>query len=444
MDENKIQNCQYSTENLTGCRKAVKLKIFDEIWNVYVDDYNCTECFNYYELEYNEIKNISKCKASECLATNCAVCKDNNLYKCQECKSGYVFSKLYECIIKPTIIPNIYFKDIYRFALNGNDIINGEDIYGPIYTIRGLTQEDIVEMHSFLVASIFRLERGGRNLEETKKLKSYCKYIESIKSSQTSLQLVDYKCIVDSENQDLYNYKLIQLDGSQFLDSDNLNAFDLENLVSNVDDISKYYSSYTSSDLDKYIFFSINDNINNILETNSTDNFNFTIKGKTDKEVFDNIVGELKIYNKNDMKANCNINAKNKNDASLNCEINLKSLTNKNVDETLTFKDDEILSDSHNVLLSRINKIKIIKLKLNEELASDKTDEEEGENKKTNLPLVIGLSLGLGIPILGIIIFLVIYFSKRKKNKINKDGDVKIYNKKDHISSHTERSNGSL
>ena len=298
IDENQIQTCIYSENDLQYCNKGIKIKIFDEQYNEYKIDYNCTECEYNYKLEYNTDTNKMQCKAISCFAQNCEVCKDNELYICKECKSGYVFSKFNECIKKPKITPNIHFKDIYRFALNGNTKINGEDIFGPIYIIRGLTKEDIDEMHSFIILSIFQLENGVRNLEEIQKLETYCKNKGKIVSSETILQLIDYECVVDFKSQYLSNYKLIQLDESQYLDSENLNAFNLENLVSKVEDLSKYDSSYTSSDLDKYLSFVIDDNINNELETNSTDTFHFTIKGKTDKIVSDNIFGELKIYQK--------------------------------------------------------------------------------------------------------------------------------------------------
>lgn len=120
IDENQIQTCKYAENDLQFCSKGMKIKIFDEQNQKYKDDYNCTECMYNYELEYDNITNKSKCKAIKCYASNCKKCKDNEIFKCKECKSGYVFSKFNECIIKPKIIPNVYFKDIYRFALNGN------------------------------------------------------------------------------------------------------------------------------------------------------------------------------------------------------------------------------------------------------------------------------------------------------------------------------------
>ena len=188
----------------------------------------------------------------------------------------------------------------------------------------------------------------------------------------------------------------------------------MEKLVSKVDDLAKYKSSYTSSNLDKYISFIINDNINNRIETNSTDNFNFIIKGKTERVVSDIISGKLKIKYQNDLKANCFVYAKDKEDASLNCQINLKNIRNKDSNKVLTFEDDEILSEQHNVLLSGINNIEIIKLKLDE-----KEETKEIKKKINKTGLAIGLSLGLGVPCFGLVIFFAIYLNKKKKKIIN-------------------------
>ena len=443
VDENQVQTCKYALYDLRFCYKGVKIKVFDEENYIYKDDYNCTECLEKYELEYDNITNKAKCKAIKCLAENCNLCEYNELYKCEECKSGYVFSKFNECILKPEITPNVHFKDIYRFALNGNNRINGEDIFGPIYTIRGLTKEDIVEMHSFIILSIFQLGSGIRNLEETKQLKTYCKYKDKITSSETTLKLVDYECIVDSESQDLSNYNLIQVNESEYSDKGNINSFGLENLVSNVQDISKGDSSYVLSELNKYIYFIIDNNLNNEFETNSTDTFNFMIKGKTDKVISENIQGELKMH-ESDIKANCSVDSKNKDDATLNCEINLGTIINKNSDEVLTFEEDEIISEEHNILFSGINDIKILKFKIVEESnqenpVKDNTEKQKekekhnNNNNNNNRNLAIGLSIGLGVPIIGIIIFLIIYFYKKKKsqNTNTNNNNIIIYNKEE-------------
>ena len=439
IDENQIQTCKYSSNDLQFCYKGMKIKVFDEENNNYKDDYNCTECLENYELEYDNITNKTKCKANNCFAENCNLCKYNQLYKCQECKSGYVFSKFNECIIKPEITPNVYFKDIYRFALNGNNKINGEDIFGPIYTIRGLTKEDIVEMHSFIILSIFQLGNSIRNLEEAKQFKTYCKYKDKLSSSETTLKLVDYECIVDSEFQDLSNYNLIQVNESEYSDKGNINSFDLENLVSKVQDISKDDSSYSLSELNKYIYFIIDNTLNNEFETNSTDTFSFIIKGKTDKVISEIIQGELKIH-ESDIKANCSVDSKNKDDATLNCKINLGTIINKNSDEVLTFEDDEIISEEHNILFSGINEIKIFKFKIieaNQENPAVENRKKEKEKDDSNKNLAIGLSIGLGVPILGIIIFFIIYFYKKKKVKNTIDNNIIFYKKKE-INSQTE------
>ena len=100
VDENQIQKCKYMEGDLLSCSKAVKIKVYDEQNSQYIEDYNCTECAQYYELEYDNITNKMKCKSNKCFADNCAVCKDNELYYCKICKSGFVFNKFDQCIIK--------------------------------------------------------------------------------------------------------------------------------------------------------------------------------------------------------------------------------------------------------------------------------------------------------------------------------------------------------
>ena len=165
-------------------------------------------------------------------------------------------------------------------------------------------------------------------------------------------------------------------------------------------------------------------------ETNITGIFNFTIRGKTDKESNKNIFGELKIREKNDIKAYCNVNASNKEDALLNCEINLKTILNNNSDEIITFEDDEIKSEQHNILFSGMNNIEILKFKMKAEIMpieDIKEDEKEKETKKKkNTSLIIGLTIGFGIPIIGVLIFLIIFYYKKKRSKINQNENQRV------------------
>ena len=425
IDENKIQKCIYQSNNLQYCKKALKKTILDENSGTYKDDYNCTECEENKELEYDINTDKMLCKPIKCFDKNCEVCQYDNKYICQKCNYGYVFNKLNECILKLQIIPNIYFKDIYRFALNGNTRINGEDIFGPIYTIRGITKDNIVEMHSLIIKSILSLQTGSRNLEETKSFTTYCKYTNKIDNTETNLKFVDYECVMDSENQELNNYKLKKVEEGQFSDESNLIAYDLENLVSKVDDPTKSESSYTTNNLNKYISFSINENKVK-LETSNTNEFNFVVEGKTDKNVEEKIVGELKIKDKTELKANCEVNAKNKDEATLNCFINLETINN-NSNEILTFEDDEILSEEHNVLFLDIKKIEIFSYKIKEEEIKDNTFHDTNDKNKDKKGLIIGLSVGLGVPILIATIIICIYFYKKKKKLVtNGKKDLKI------------------
>ena len=173
--------------------------------------------------------------------------------------------------------------------------------------------------------------------------------------------------------------------------------------------------------------------MNKRFETNSTDVFSFSIKGKTDKVVYENIQGELQMNLNNDLKAKCEVDAKNKDDAALNCEINLENVDNTKTDIILTFGNDEILDEKYNVQFSGINNIEIFKFKV-------KIFEENypiEEKDKENLGLSLGLSLGLGVPIIVVIVFFIIYCYKKKKGGIKIDNintGVKIYKNEEAIS----------
>lgn len=63
----------------------------------------------------------------------------------------------------------------FRLLLNQNRTINGQNIYGPLLTMVGITADEITDGHAFLVTLTFKILYGDRlrNLEEKQMLKQF-------------------------------------------------------------------------------------------------------------------------------------------------------------------------------------------------------------------------------------------------------------------------------
>ena len=185
---------------------------------------NCTECIEDNILYYHKDTSINICKykyfEKQCVVKYCKTCTPGNNYFCKEClPANYEVSPLTGgCVRKVDKAPAVYFKDIFRFQLNQYKEIGSRMLYGPFFSLRGLTNSQINTGHAFLVLLSFKLHytrnNRNRNLEEEKSIKTYCQIVESVDESDES-NVVDFDCIGDTEEEeDLSEYDLNKIEES--------------------------------------------------------------------------------------------------------------------------------------------------------------------------------------------------------------------------------------
>ena len=389
--------------------------------------YNCTECKTKYALEYDEYNKNNKCTPLECGVPFCKKCFDDDVYNCEECLPGYSFNKLGFCYIKPKYTPTITFKDIFRFALNGK--ISGNALFSFSFALRGLTRDKITERHSFIISTMFKSTTRLRRLEENKAFETSCELYEELESNDDSeIKFVDYNCNFDSNEDIRADYKMDSIKEGDYEDEDNLKAFNLDELVKNIDDISKENSVFDQNDLNKYILFTV-DNSSKQVETKNIDNFNFTIFGMTNKPMANNLIGVLTFSETDNRTANCEIDATNKDNATLICNANVKEIdfTNKKI----SIKEQELQGQYNNIYFDGLNDVEFIGV-----FGADGSGGGGGDienNLESYEALIAGLVVG-SVSII-VIVSISVYCYRKKKQIMetkmeNKTEDIKMYKNK--------------
>ena len=427
IDEYGNQNCLSNYyENSVNCIKMKSTKYLDtqstysenpNYYYQYKYNYNCTECNLKFALEYDENTQTNKCTPLECGVPFCTKCSDNDVYNCEECNQGYVFTKLGYCYIKPRKTPTIIFKDIFRFALNG--LVDGNNLFRFSFYLRGLTRDEITERHSFVVSAMFSSENNLRNLEGAETLETSCEFENAMENSDDSeIKFVDYKCSLNTDKDLINDYKMESIKEGNNKDEDNLKAFDLDDLVKNVDDINKVDSNFDINELNKYILFTV-DNSSKVISANN----NFTIYGKTNKIMENHLFGELTFLNTDNKIANCEIDATDKDKALLECYTNLSEIVMNNQSDKLSFKEQEMKGKNNNVYFIGLNEVEIIR-----EKEEDETDKNNDEKDKNKTGLIIGIVVG-SICFVALIVILIIFLYKKrysqKKENIEKSSQEK-------------------
>lgn len=367
--ENGNSECNYIYGITSGCKKATYYYNHIGMYN----GFNCTECKYNRKLVYDNITKSMICKdyydyenpepiiypdleivdSTESLSSSkvsdktdyikpikceiefCKKCNEIDPNICMECKSGYVINKMGNCYKRPKEIPDVVFKDIFRYALNGNSDFNGDKLFEFEFYLRGITSNDISSKHSFILMTIFNSESSLRALQDSKIIKAYCIYMDNIESQQSILKYIDYKCYSDKVNEDLSNYKMVNIKEGIYEDKDNLKSFNLENLVQKINDITKAQSIYNEAELNKYITFIVDDNYKKIIISNYDNNL--TVYGITDKPLTENIIGKNSFFNVTDESFDFKIDAKNKNKASIIINTNTSKILEENKINSLTF-----------------------------------------------------------------------------------------------------------
>ncbi len=424
-DDYGNKKCVYYNSKLDpNCEKGIVTQYTKKSYNndnQFIDYvYKCTECKTNYKETFDEITNDLTCSPIECTISFCEECEENNVYSCKKCSEGYI-NKNGLCNKKPKIIPTITFKDIFRLSLNKKFNLNGNMVLGLYFTLKGITNDNISDKHSFAISSIFSKKNTLRNLENSLTFKTQCQYSSHIDSQDSDLKFVDYDCFANTGSTSLSNYKLNSINDNEYQDKDNLNALNLNNLVEKTNNVEKEESSFNQNEINKYIIFNIDDKSKNI-KSNITDN-NFIIYGKTNKVMSNNLSGKLSLSDTNQKSFDCEIDAKDKDKASMICDVNITDLALKFQRDKFKFEEVEITGENNNIYFEGIKDIQIFsnKISINPDNINDNNNDNdnndnsdsEDKNKKILLIVIICVGIVLVIAIIGI----SIYCYKKKKNK---------------------------
>ena len=350
--------------------------------------------------------------------------------------------------------------------MNGQKEINGQMISGPSLNLRGITSSQINTRHAFLVYLTFKIKYGLRNLQEEQEIlniTALCEIQEGVEESEDFANIVDYECIGNSTVSE--NYTLIGIEEPVNDESTIIgNLNEINELIKVGEDLTiKNTTNFTYEIMDNMIFFDIN-NENNIINS-SIPIFKFTLNGTINKpfnipsnnnndntprsldylQCLENIEIGL---NKIDDNAICSFCSEENLNASLTCTL----IINKDIEEqNLSFSTSEIKINGteQSIYIPKLNQInlnykkeededygnsyngtnpdgiktEIIKSEIVETDVIPVIDDKSKRKKSSsNIGLIIGLSIGGGVILLGALTTIFLYFLKIKKNK--KDYDV--------------------
>ena len=408
--ENNISFCEasYKYPSLENCTEATRVIKNGVIIN------NCTECKEDNILYYHVDTDLNICKykyfEKECVIKYCKKCVKGNNYFCEEClPSNYKVNPLSgSCIRKTEKPPAVYFKDIFRLQMNQYKQIGAKTYFGPFFSLRGLTRNQINNGHSFLVLLSFKLHYTYRNinLEENKNIKTLCQVVESTDESN-EINLVDFDCIGDTEDngENITEYKLNNIEfnyenNSQVFEDNNLNKLVKKTDLSNLDK-----KENTSFEIKNFVNLTIF-NLDEVKNISSEDyNFNIVLNGKLNKNLTKNSFNVSIPFNQiKDKYANCTFNILENKTANLQCDLDLSEFRDNYT--IFSLKLEEIGPEDNPIYLSGINEVKMI-YKAREE-----------KEKKNYIAFIIMIIFIFLIIILAIIFYLYRRY-KKKKNSIN-------------------------
>ena len=418
--DNNTAYCDYSKkyETLENCTEG-KITKEGDILKI-----NCTKCSENNTLKYHEDTNSYICKyvhyEKNCVAKYCKTCRKDNNYFCESClPTDYEVNPITGvCVKKTEKVPAVTWKDIFRLQMNQQKTINGREVYGPSFVLRGLTNSQINTGHAFLIYMIFKIEytRNIRILEEEKKVPTICEVIDSVDETDDEANIVEYDCIgnlTEDENEELSDYKLNNItegdDSNEgVLGNSNLNDLVEETDFDNLDKKNK--STYNLGNLLETSIFSLNK-----IENQTSENleFSFTLNGKLSKNLEPSkIEAKLALSEIKDKKADCIFDIKENKNADLSCTLNIEDYKNY---KYFSFKITEIGDENKSIYLNKINEIYLIN--------EFKENNEEKNNNYTILIVAILCSV-VGIFCIAIIIILLIRRQRKNKaiiNKVNED-----------------------
>ena len=420
VDDYGNQICENYNKYGKGCIKGRKINNgygidssqYYEIYD-YLYQYNCLECGNNYILEYDDFTKVNKCIPLDCQVPHCYECFQDNVYICKQCDEGYNFTKLRKCYIIPEISPVITFKDIFMFEFN--QIMRQNSLFRFSYYLRGITVHKIKLKHSFIISTMFSIKTKLRLLEETDKYKTFCEFENEINNDNGDIKFVDYKCYFDADKDLRDYYKMELLTEDEYKDIHNLIALNLEYFIKDLENTEKNKSSLDQDELNKYILFIVDDKSKFILIGNNN-NFNFSINGKTNKIIDNNLYGFLSFLNTDNKKAVCEINATDKDNAVLTCNTNITDIRMNNLNFNISFKEQEILGKNNNIYFDGLNEVILSYIIEN----NNNNNIEENNKNKNKVGLIVGLIIGF-LVLIAIIIISIYFFKRFMKSKIEEN-----------------------
>ena len=291
----------------------------------------------------------------------------------------------------------VTWKDAFRLLLNQNRTINGQNIYGPLLTMVGITADEITDGHAFLVTLTFKILYGDRlrNLEEKTDVETICIIKESVDRTNDGVNMVEYECIGNRTGKDYFSENITNLENIKIGDNNEKNITNLENIKigdnnekdskneeflksSNFEEMTsnvnceemknKTQPSYTIDDLANTYSFKMEDIINQKSENYI---FDINLNGKLNRELPKNTIdAKLELKGITDRKADCQFNIEENQNANLNCKINLEG--HEDIKE-FSFKKLEIENGNTSIYLNHLDEVKLIhEINKNEEKSKKK------------------------------------------------------------------------
>jgi hypothetical protein len=319
------------------------------------------------------------------------------------------------CIKKMEKVPMVTWKDAYRLYLNQNKTINGQNIYGPLLTMIGITADEITDGHAFLVTLTFKILYGDRlrNLEEETDVETICIIKNSVDRTNDGVNLVEYECIGNRTGKDYFsenitNLENIKIGNNNEKDSKNeefLRSSNFEEMTSNVnceEMKNKTQPLYTLVNLTNTISFKMEDIINQ-----KSDNYIFDVNlnGKLNKELPENTIDvQLELKGITDRKADCQFNIEKNKNANLNCKINLEGHEDM---KEFSFKKLEIDNGNTSIYLNHLDEVKLIH-------EINKNEEESKKKDYLKIILIIG-----AVILVFAVIAVIILFKTNIRNKFS-------------------------
>ena len=248
--KNNIIYCTLMNEDTKYCIEATyEISKGKEI-------YSCTKCMEGYNLYYSKRLKFNYCSTFDrynefdlCLVDDCKSCISNNEYFCSSCiSSDYEINKFTgACIKKSEVIPSVTWKDIYRLNMNGQKEINGQEIEGPSFKLRGITSSEINTRHAFLIYLSFKIRYDLINPKETIHMPAICEIDNEVNKTDYDINIVDYECIGNNTIEDKYELAGIE-DGNNDEIIINADLEKLNNIISDAVNSGKDLSNKTESD----------------------------------------------------------------------------------------------------------------------------------------------------------------------------------------------------